>query len=148
MNIPKSFASNVLPLQQAPVTPYFPRRSTRTAVRSNPYSYGAFALPWDPLHMNDRVHLLRMESPFPPVLWISCTQAPLAFNARCSGGSFSQCPIPRHWDMMWVQNSHSCESLWYSYFSVCGLPTPHIQGCLYHVIPPATILMWPLCLLV
>ena len=37
---------------------------------------------------------------FPPVLWISCTQAPLALNTKCSRGSFSQCQIPRYGDLM------------------------------------------------
>ena len=40
------------------------------------------------------------------------------------------------------------ESLWYSYFPVCGLPTQQVGGCLYHIIIHPTILMWPpLCLL-
>ena len=28
------------------------------------------------------------------------------------------------------------ESLWYSYFPVCGLPTREVWGCLYHIIGP------------
>ena len=93
MNIPESFAFNVLPSQQATFTPVFPGCPPRTAVRFDPDSYGDFALPWDPVHVKVCVHLLRMGSPFPPVLWSSCAQAPLAFNARCSGGSFSECQI-------------------------------------------------------
>ena len=68
----------------------------KTEVRSNRDSYGALALPWDPGHMKVCVHLLRMGSPFPQVPWSSFTQAPLAFNARCYRGSFSQCQITRH----------------------------------------------------
>ena len=30
------------------------------------------------------------------------------------------------------------ESLWYSYFPVCGLPTRELLDCLYHVITPPT----------
>ena len=86
MNISKSFASNFLPPQQATFTPVFPGDPPRTEFRFDLYSYGDFALPWDPVHVNVSVCLLRMESPFPPVPWISCTQAPLAFNARCSKG--------------------------------------------------------------
>ena len=85
INIPKTFAFNVLPPQQATFTPVFPGDLPRTAVRFDPDSYGDFALPWDPVHVKICVCLLRMGSPFPPVLWSSCAQAPLAFNARCSG---------------------------------------------------------------
>ena len=101
LNIPESFAFNVLPSQQAAFTPIFPGCPPRTAVRFDPDSYGDFALPWDPVHMKIHVQLLRMGSPFPPVLWSSCAQAPLAFNARCSKGSFSQCQIPAHEGLMW-----------------------------------------------
>ena len=101
MNIPKSFASNVLPPQQVTFTPVFPGGPPRTAVRSNPDSYGDFALLWDPVHVKVCVHLLGMGSLFPPVLWSSCAQAPLAFNARCSRGSFSPCWIPAHEGLMW-----------------------------------------------
>ena len=101
LNIPESFAFNVLPSQQATFTPVFPGCPPRTAVRFDPDSYGDFALPWDPVHMKVCVRLLRMGSPFPPVPWSSCTQAPLAFNARCSRGSFSQCQIPTREGLMW-----------------------------------------------
>ena len=101
MNIPKSFAANVLPPQEAIFTPAFPGGPPRTSARSNPNSHGNPALPWDPVHAKVCVRLLRMGSPFPPVLRSSCTQTPLAFNARCSRGSFSQCQIPRHGDLMW-----------------------------------------------
>ena len=68
MKILKSFASNILPPQQAIFTPVFPGGPPRTAVRFDPDSYGDFALPWDPVHVNVRMHLLRMGSLFPPVL--------------------------------------------------------------------------------
>ena len=80
----------------------------RTAVRSNPDSFGVSALLWDPLHMKACVHLSRMGSLSPPVLWSFCTQAPLALITRHSRGSFSQCPIPRHGAMMWGSQTHSC----------------------------------------
>ena len=93
LNIPKSFASNVLPPQQATFTPAFPGGPPRMAVRSNPDSHRDLALPWDPVHVKVCVCLLRMGSPLSPVLWSSCTQGPPAFNARYSGGSFSHCQI-------------------------------------------------------
>ena len=101
LNIPESFAFNVPPSQQATFTPVFPGCPQRTAVRFDPDSYGDFALPWDPVHTKVCACLLRMGSPFSPVLWSSCAQDPLAFNARCSKGSFSQCQIPAHECLMW-----------------------------------------------
>ena len=100
LNTLESSTSNVLPSQQATVSPVFPGCPPRTAARFDPESYGDFALPWDSVHVKVCVRLLRMGSPFPPVLWSSCAQAPLAFNARCSGGSFSQCQIPTHESLM------------------------------------------------
>ena len=101
LNTLESFASNVLLSQQATFTPVFSGYPPKTIVQSDPDSYGASALPWDPVHMKTCVHVSRMGSPFPPVPWSSCAQAPLAFNPRCSRGSFSQCQIPTHGSLMW-----------------------------------------------
>ena len=101
LNIPESFAFNVLPSQQATFTPVFSGCPPRTAVRFDPDSHGDLALPWDPVHMKVCVRLLRMGSLFPPVLWSSYAQAPLAFSARYSRGSFSQCQIPTGEGLMW-----------------------------------------------
>ena len=99
LNIPERFASNVLPQQQATFTTLFPGCPPRKAVRFDSDSYGDLALPWDQVHVKVYVHLLRMGSPFPPVPWSSCAQAPLAFSARCFGGSFSQCQISSPGDL-------------------------------------------------
>ena len=45
LNIPKSFASNVLPPQLATFTTVFPGGPPRIAVRSDPDSFGDFSLP-------------------------------------------------------------------------------------------------------
>ena len=108
LNILKSFASNVLPLQEATFTSVFPGCTPRTIFRFDPDSHGDFALPWDPVHVKVCVCLLRMGSLFPPVLWSPCAQAPLAFNARCSRGSFSQCQTQHKRVSCGAQNSHSC----------------------------------------
>ena len=89
MNIPKIFASNVLLPKKATVTPVFPGDPPIMAIRSDPYSYGTPTLPWNSGYMKAYLCLLRMGSPFLPVLWSSCAQAPLAFNARYSRVSFS-----------------------------------------------------------
>ena len=101
LNIPKSFSSNVLLPQQAMFTPVIPGCPPRTAVRFDPDSYGDISLPWDPVHVKVCVSLLRMGSLFPPVLWSSWAQDPLACNARCSRGSFSQGQIPTRENLMW-----------------------------------------------
>ena len=54
LNIPETFASSVLPPQQATFTPVFPGVLPRTAVRFDPDSYGDFTLPWDPV-LNERL---------------------------------------------------------------------------------------------
>ena len=95
LNIPETFASNVLTSQQATFTLVFPGCPPRTAVRSDPDSDGDLTLPWDPVHMNVCVCLLRMGSPFSPVLWSSCTQAPLALMLR---GLFLPVPDPHTWE--------------------------------------------------
>ena len=45
MNIPETFASNVLPPQEPQSPPVFPGDPPRTPVRYNPDSYGVSALP-------------------------------------------------------------------------------------------------------
>ena len=84
LNIRESFAFNVHPSQQATFSPVFPGCRPRSAVRFDPDFYGEFTLSWDPVYVKVCLRLLRMGSPFSPVPWSSCAQAPLAFNARCS----------------------------------------------------------------
>jgi len=139
LNIPESFAFNVLPSQQATFTPVFPWCPPRTAVRFDLGSCGDLALPWDLVHMKVCVCLLRMGSPFPPVLWSSCAQAPLAFNARCSGALYPSGGSLHVW--CGAQNSHSCR--WVSLcepvsFQSVALPTREVWGCLYREIAPPT----------
>ena len=134
MNIPESFASNVLPHNEPQSPPVFLGDPPRTAVRSDPDCYGTSALPWDPVHMKAYVCLSRMGSLFPPVPWSSCTQAPLAFNARCSGGSFSQCQIPTRGSLMWgselsLLQVSLCKPV--SFQSV-ELPNREVWDYLYH----------------
>ena len=101
MIIPKISASNVLPQQQATVTPSFPRRSSKNHSQFWPRFLWrlCFAL-WETGHKKSCECLSRVISPFPSVLWSSCTQAALTLNAKCSGVS-SQCQIPRGWNLLW-----------------------------------------------
>ena len=108
LNTPESFSSNVLPPQQAPFTPVFLGGPPRTAVRFDPDSDEDFALPFI---LGPSAHE-SLCAPFKhgvsvSVSWSSFTQAPLAFNARWSGGSFSQCQIPHTWEFdVWLR-THS-----------------------------------------
>ena len=54
---------------------------------SSPGSCGVTALFWVPVYVKSCVHPPRVQFLFLPVLWSSCTQALLAFKAKCSGGS-------------------------------------------------------------
>ena len=47
---------------------------------------------WVPGHMKSWAYPPRAESVFPLVMWSSCTQDPLPFKAKCSGGSSSARP--------------------------------------------------------
>ena len=140
MNIPKSFASNILSPHKPQSPCVFPGDPPRTVVRFDPDSYGTSALSWDPCQCTWKcVHLSGMGSPFPPDLWSSCTQTPLTFNAWCSRDSFSQSQIPRHGDLTWGSEfsllwSRLCDS----YFLVCGLLTWRVWGCFHHVIASPT----------
>ena len=95
LQCPSPTTSHSTPLFSQEITPGF-----RSAVRSAD-SYGDSALPRDPVHMKAYVRLSRMRSSFPPVPRNSCAQAPLAFNARCCGGSFSHSQILSHGDLTW-----------------------------------------------
>ena len=74
-------------------------------------------------------------------LWSS----PMAFTAKCSGGSSSQCQAPRlgslTWDAELLLLWEVLFPVWYNYFPVCGLPTWQVwdltvsQMCpFYHLI--------------
>ena len=97
LNIPESFASNILPSQQTTFIPFFPGGPPRIAVRFDSVSYGAFALPWDPVHMKVCVCLSRMGSLFPPVLWSSCALSPTGLQCQMLWGVFLPVPDPQAW---------------------------------------------------
>lgn len=65
----------------------------------------------------------RLESPFPPVLWKSCNQIPLAFKVRFPGDSSPSVGSPG-WkpDMGFRTVTTVGELLWYYFSPVSGLP--------------------------
>ena len=96
LNIPESFAFNVLPSQQATFTPVFPGCPPRTAVRFDLDSYGDFALPWDLVHVKVRVRLLRMGSPFSLVLG-GPVHKPPGLQCQMLQGLFLPMQDPQEW---------------------------------------------------
>ena len=87
-----------------------------------------------PVHRKVCVHPARVESLFPLVLWNSCSQAPVAFKARCSEGS------------SWCQTSRLGSLLLLSHFShvwlFAALQTVASQAPLSMGILQARILEW------
>ena len=100
----------------------------RPADRSSPGFCQITAFALGPVHVRFCVCTLRVKSLFPPFLWNSCNQAPLAFKAKCSGGSSSPCQTPGlgvESDRLRTLTSLG-ELLQYNYSLVCGL---HTWGC-------------------
>ena len=125
--------------------PCLPRKSSKNRRQVWPrFSWNlCFAL--GPVHMKSFVCLSRMESP--PVLWSSYAQALLALSAKCQMLWGRPLPMPdpqvKEPDVGLRILTPVGEPLWYSYFPVCGLPTRQVWVCLYPIIDPSTVSMWP-----
>ena len=77
------------------------------AGRSGPVSYEVTTFFPGSWYTQDLVCTLQ-ELLFPPVLWNSCDQTPLAFKARFSVGSSSHCQTPRLGSLMWGSELSLC----------------------------------------
>ena len=101
INIPERFAFNVLPSQQATVTPCFPRKSSKNSSLVQP------TFPWSLCYTlgpsaheslsasfkNGGLHFpYSCGAPVPKPHWLSFPDAL---------GALSQCQIPRHGFLMW-----------------------------------------------
>ena len=94
MNIPKSFAFNVLPSQQATFTPVFPGCPSRTVARFNPDPHGDFALPWDPVQVKVLcVPFQNGVSISPSPVELLCT-SPIGLQCQMLQGLFLPVPDP------------------------------------------------------
>ena len=89
----------------------------RPAGNSGPGSCGVSAFALGP-----GVRPPRVKSLFPPILWSSCSRAPLAFKVNCCGYSSSWCWTPRHSVELRALTPVG-KLLWYNYSPVCGSPT-------------------------
>ena len=63
---PRALPPMLFPHNKPQSHPVFPRDPPRTAVRSNPDSCEAFALPWNPVHVKVYVCLQEWRLCFPP----------------------------------------------------------------------------------
>ena len=145
MNIPESFASSVLPPQRATFTPCFPRRSSKNCSHVWPRFLWSLCFALGPSACESLYVLFKnwvSVSPSPVELLHT---SPTGFNARCSRGSFSQCQMPRRGDLTWGSELSLPvgESLWISYFLVCGASHPGGMALLISCNCPSYLLMWP-----
>ena len=93
LNIAESFASSVLPSQQATFTPVFPGGPPRTAVRCDPDSYEDFALPWDPVHVKVYAPFMNGVSISPSPVELLCT-SPTGLQCQMLQELFLPMPDP------------------------------------------------------
>ena len=113
------------PHSEPQLPPTSPGDPPRPAGRSGPSSYEKLLFPLVAVHTRLCVCPTRVEFLFPPVLWSSCDQAPLAFKAKCSGELLLLMPDIQagELDMGLGTLIPVGKPLQYNYFPVCGLPT-------------------------
>ena len=91
-------ASVSCPHCEPELTPISPLRPT-DRFRLDPYWVPAML--WNPVHVKSCMLSPIATSLFTSLLWNSCTQALLDFNAECSWISSSPCKIPRLDNLTW-----------------------------------------------
>ena len=90
-----------LSLQSATATATSTGVASKPARRSDPGSYKVIAFSPGSWSIQNLVYPPRVEFLFPPVLWNSCDQTPLAFKGRFSGTSSSHCQTPGLGSLIW-----------------------------------------------
>ena len=90
----------------------------------------------------------RLESLFPPVLWKSCNQIPLAFKVRFPGDSQALCWIPRLRSLIWSSDS---SQQWGNFFGIIvlqfvGHPPSEYGIWFYCDCVPLNVSLWLPCL--
>ena len=92
------------------------------------------------MHLKPCVCPLRVEFIFTPVLWSSCTQALLAFKAKCSGGSFSWFQIPKLGNLMWGSELSLQQENLYNII-ISNVWVAHLEGMRFDYITKAPLLL-------
>ena len=123
-----------------PRSPRFPRRSSKNPRQVSPRFLWSLCFALGPSAHETLCGPFKSGVSISLVLGSSCTQALLALKARCSGGSSSQCQIPRCRDLTWglelsLQGASAiwlfC-SLWASQLMGMGLLISH-NDLSYHL---------------
>ena len=101
--LPDVSAASFYDPRESHTTPCFPRRPSSGSWEVWPTLLQSHSFcPQSPCVPPPWVEFL-----FPAVLRSSCSQAPLAFKAKCSVDSSLQCQTPRLGSLGWAQSSHS-----------------------------------------
>ena len=85
--------------QESQQTPTSPGDPPRPSLAWEPMK--SLLFPWVPVYMRTYVDPPVPEFLFLPIPWNSCNQAPLAFKARCSGGSSPWCQTASLGSLTW-----------------------------------------------
>lgn len=148
VNIPCNVCYQCLcPHSQLQLTTSTPGDPSRPIGMSRPGSYAVTVFFCVLVCIEIEVFPPRVESLFLPVLWSSCTQAPLAFKFKYSGVSFSLCQTLQLWGIL-IQGSelsriskNLCDK--YNYLC-CPTSGYGIWSC--KSTTPIVLLLFPLCL--
>ena len=145
MNIPKSFASNVLPTQWAPFTPCFPKRSSENCSQVWPRFLWSLCFVLGPsAHESLCVPFKNGVSVSPSPVELLCT-SPTGLQCQMLRGLFLPVPDPQAWglDVGLRTLTPVGESLWNSYFPVLGAYQLGGMGLLISCNRPSYLLIWP-----
>ena len=124
-NIPKSFAYNVLPPQQATFSPCFPRRSSKNCSQVWPRFLWRLCFALGPSAHESLCALFKNEISVSPSPMELLHTSPTGLQCQMFCVLFLPVPDPQAWgpDVGLRTLTPIGESLWYSYFPVCGFPT-------------------------
>ena len=150
MVIPETFASSVLPPQRATATPCFPRRSSKNLKQVCPRFLWSLCFAPGPCAHESLYALFKSRLSVSPSPMELLHTSPAGPQGQVLCGLLLPMPDPQAWEPnMGLRTLPPLgESLRYSYFTVGGLPAWRVWGCLYGLIVPLIVLMWPpLCLL-
>ena len=144
MDIPKSLSSNALH-PQATFTPCFPRRSSKNLKQVCPRFLWSLCFAPGPCAHESLYALFKSRLSVSPSPMELLHTSPAGPQSQMPQGLLLPMPDPQAWepDVGLRTLTSVGEPLKYSYFPVWGPPTQQVWGCLYCIITPPTVLMWP-----